>query len=411
MGTDARTSIVESRRRAGRALAALVLTAGLTLGLTASSAQVASATIDPAAAEAQFLSLLNGARGAAGLGGLVSNPAIVGQARTWSSRMANTGVLAHDRGLVAQMNASVPTWTRVGENVGYGWSVPSLHDAFMASPGHRDNVLGAYNQVGVGVVVTGGGKIWVTFRFAQAALPRPAPTPPAPAKPAPPARPKGDTVGVRRSNAYYLRRSNSGGPADLAFGYGLPSDIGLMGDWNGDGVDTPGVYRNGTFLLRNSNSSGPAELVFNFGIPGDVPVTGDWNGDGTDTIGVVRGSVWHVRNSNSGGPASAAFGYGVTGDRPVTGDWNGDGTDTAGVYRSGTWYLRNTPGGGYANVTFAYGLASDTPVTGDWNGDGTDTIGVRRGNLYLLRNTNNAGITNIAFGYGWVSDTPAHGSL
>ncbi|HQR36935.1 MAG TPA: hypothetical protein PLF26_00925 [Blastocatellia bacterium] len=55
----------------------------------------------------------------------------------------------------------------------------------------------------------------------------------------------------------------------------------IVGDWNGDGVDTVGVYitGTGTFFLRNSNSPGPADLAFTFGAGGGIPLSGDWNGN------------------------------------------------------------------------------------------------------------------------------------
>ena len=60
-----------------------------------------------------------------------------------------------------------PAWRSVGENVGVGYSVSSLHSAFMGSSGHRANILKpSYNRVGVGVVMDGT-KIWVTVRFLE----------------------------------------------------------------------------------------------------------------------------------------------------------------------------------------------------------------------------------------------------
>jgi len=59
---------------------------------------------------------------------------------------------------------------------------------------------------------------------------------------------------------------------------GNPGDVGIAGDWDGDGIDTIGVYRNGRFLLRNSNDPGFAEIVFSLGNPGDMPIAGDWDG-------------------------------------------------------------------------------------------------------------------------------------
>ena len=50
----------------------------------------------------------------------------------------------------------------------------------------------------------------------------------------------------------------------------------VIGDWNGDGIDTVGVYRNGVFYLRNSNTVGVADLAFRYGLPGDISVVGGW---------------------------------------------------------------------------------------------------------------------------------------
>jgi hypothetical protein len=46
----------------------------------------------------------------------------------------------------------------------------------------------------------------------------------------------------------------------------------------------------GTFFLRNSNSAGAAGYDLLLGNVGDVGIAGDWNGDGTDTTGVFRPS-------------------------------------------------------------------------------------------------------------------------
>lgn len=62
-------------------------------------------------------------------------------------------------------------WSSLGENVGVGGSVSSLHKAFMASPTHRDNMLNpAYDQVGVGVI-TQGDHVWVTVLFSSGGEP------------------------------------------------------------------------------------------------------------------------------------------------------------------------------------------------------------------------------------------------
>jgi len=216
--------------------------------------------------------------------------------------------------------------------------------------------------------------------------------------------------------SFFLRNSNSGGIANIAFNYG-PSSSGLIpivGDWNGDGIDTIGLYdpTHGAFFLRNSNAGGTTEITFNYGPAGMgfIPIVGDWNGDGIDTVGLydpVNG-VFYLRNSNSGGVADITFAYGPPnlGFQPIAGDWNGDGVTTIGLYDpgQGAFFLRNSNSVGIADITFKYGPAGMgfIPLVGDWNHDGIDTIGlydpVHAG--FFLRNSNTAGIADIMFTYG-----------
>lgn len=224
-----------------------------------------------------------------------------------------------------------------------------------------------------------------------------------------PPGPERDTVGVHRGGRFDLRNSNTTGFADVEAVYGLPSDLPLVGDWDGDGVDTIGTFRSGVFYLRNSNSTGYADITFGYGLPGDIPIAGDWNGDGLDTIGVFRRGVFYLRNSNTTGYADITFGYGLPGDIPISGDWNGDGVDTPGVARNGVFYLRNSNSTGYADVTFGYGLPGDSPIAGDWDGDGVDSAGVFRGGVSYLRNSNTSGFADATFGYGLPGDTPIAG--
>jgi hypothetical protein len=215
-------------------------------------------------------------------------------------------------------------------------------------------------------------------------------------------------VGVRRGNEWYLRYALAGGPADVAFGYGIASDAPVVGDWNGDAIDTVGVRRGVTWLLRNSSSSGAANLSFDFGNASDVPLVGDWDGNDTTTIGVRRGNVYYLRNTNSEGAASVSFGYGVASDVPVSGDWDGNGTDTPGIFRDGTFHLRNSNSSGAANSSVDAGITG-APVVGDWDGDGVTDLGVLSGSTFhLFRSTTGASMGSFAFGI--TSDVPVAGA-
>jgi hypothetical protein len=172
------------------------------------------------------------------------------------------------------------------------------------------------------------------------------------------------TPGVWRAAEWHLRYSNSAGAGDVSFAYGNPTDVPLVGDWNGDGIDTPGVWRGGSWFLSNT-FGGPATIAFQYGDPWHRPFVGDWNGDGIDTPGVWQNGWWYLTNT-FGGPATIAFQYGDPWHRPFVGDWNGDRIDTPGVWQNAWWYLRNCFCGGVADITFQYGDPTHTPLVGDW---------------------------------------------
>jgi uncharacterized protein YkwD len=75
--------------------------------------------------------------------------------------------LAHNPDLGQDMTDAGVSWTTCGENVGQAASVDRVHALFMASGGHRANILSsAFTQVGIGVV-SSGGTVWVTMDFAD----------------------------------------------------------------------------------------------------------------------------------------------------------------------------------------------------------------------------------------------------
>jgi uncharacterized protein YkwD len=84
-------------------------------------------------------------------------------AQRHSARMAKGNRLHHNPNLVKDVG-NMP-WKILGENVGVGATVDTLHKAFMNSPSHRSNILKRpYRLVGIGVVFSGG-RTWVTVVF------------------------------------------------------------------------------------------------------------------------------------------------------------------------------------------------------------------------------------------------------
>jgi hypothetical protein len=117
--------------------------------------------------EADFVSIINAERSAAGLPPLAVATDLTLVAQAHSAQMAATGTLYHTPDLATQ----VTNWTALGENVGEGPSVQSIADAFYASAPHRANILNtSYTQVGVGTVLGPNGVLWVTEEFRKPAV-------------------------------------------------------------------------------------------------------------------------------------------------------------------------------------------------------------------------------------------------
>jgi uncharacterized protein YkwD len=133
---------------------ALALAAVLTGALTAAPASATTA-------EDSLTARLNGARSEQGLPSLATRSDLVAVARAQATRMADSGTLYHNPNLTTD----VTNWRWVGENVGYGPDVQTVHVAFMNSDAHRANILDTdYTEVGIGVVERGD-RVWVAEVF------------------------------------------------------------------------------------------------------------------------------------------------------------------------------------------------------------------------------------------------------
>jgi len=122
------------------------------------------ATVTPARADnaSTLLTLVNALRVAHGAGPLYADPTLTRVAQSWSAHMAASG-LTHDPNISAQLNGG---WTKIGENIGRGGSVPIVFNAFVTSPFHFENMIDpTYNLTGIGVVVGANGSLWITQDF------------------------------------------------------------------------------------------------------------------------------------------------------------------------------------------------------------------------------------------------------
>jgi uncharacterized protein YkwD len=183
-------------RKALGPFAGLFLALGLVLGATASPAEAATPrTVAPAAAstlgalgaqgivparllmqgslETRVLALTNRHRRAKGCVPLRSRYSLRRSSRAHSVTMARHNEMSHQ--LPGEpwfstriTRAGYRSWRVVAENVARGFDSPEeVVQAWMASPGHRRNILNCrLRDLGVGVVLSGG-QLWWTQNFGR----------------------------------------------------------------------------------------------------------------------------------------------------------------------------------------------------------------------------------------------------
>lgn len=180
--------------------------------------------------------------------------------------------------------------------------------------------------------------------------------------------------------------------------------VGVMGDWNGDGLKTPGYYAGGIFYTTNLlNPTRPTDWAGTwFGLTTRPAVAGRFAGSSHDCVGVIDSgyfppygmafALYYTCDFSQPNP-DKSFQWlsvvlpdeqGFTGTHQFeAGDFDGDGFDSVAI-RRGKFiaYTNVTPGAGDAAFAFAqYWGSPDSSgegdfVTGDWDGNGRDSFGV-----------------------------------
>jgi uncharacterized protein YkwD len=127
---------------------------------------------EPSASEVEMLRLVNQERSRHGLGALTLDAGLSEVARSHSRDMIRNNFVGHvspttgqlkDRFFAARIRAA-----KMSENVAFHRSVPEAHEGLMNSPGHRKNILDPdVTVVGIGVVASPQGQVYVTQNFAR----------------------------------------------------------------------------------------------------------------------------------------------------------------------------------------------------------------------------------------------------
>jgi hypothetical protein len=125
----------------------------------------APAAADSLGFEQRVVEIVNQKRASAGLSPVVSSNTLATSARAYADQMARQGFFGHaapDGSTFVSRDeaAGYVDWTFLGENLAGGQPDPqNVVDAWMNSPGHRDNILSANaRELGVGYVYRAGSK-------------------------------------------------------------------------------------------------------------------------------------------------------------------------------------------------------------------------------------------------------------
>lgn len=171
---------------------------GLILAFGLSLFPATGAHADTVSDEASFVTKINDLRAGLNLPALQVNANLVAKARGWAAGMAAAGKIWHS----TLSDGITADWEKLGENVGMGGSVDGLHNAFVASPHHYENLVDPdFGYVGIGIAMNGD-TMYVAEEFMQLMPPKavaapvtnlvsvpatPTTTAPRPAAPKPPA--------------------------------------------------------------------------------------------------------------------------------------------------------------------------------------------------------------------------------
>jgi uncharacterized protein YkwD len=134
--------------------------ASVLLAVFIPSGTASAACYSPNRNERGFARLINVARSS---GDLRLDPELSKVAKVHTREMVRANSLHHSTS--TQLRTRITNWSSLGENVGVGSTVTSLHQAFMNSTAHKDNILeSTFRHVGVGVIKDDG-RMWVTVIF------------------------------------------------------------------------------------------------------------------------------------------------------------------------------------------------------------------------------------------------------
>ena len=123
------------------------------------------------AQEQKMANLLNQDRKINGLGALTLDAELCRIARIKSADMRDNRYFAHESPTYGRDGEMLRhfgyRFSAAGENIAHHANVDKAQAAFMSSQGHRQNILGGWTKMGIGIVTDANGYIYATQIFAK----------------------------------------------------------------------------------------------------------------------------------------------------------------------------------------------------------------------------------------------------
>ena len=396
----------------------IVLPVILIVGASVVTAAPAQAATGDAA---KVFSQTNAQRTKAGIRPLISDPALDKAAAAWAKHLASTCTFKHSTSTWRADRVATAGWSATGENIAAGYAASSVVAAWMASPGHKANILNTrYTGVGIGYAKgTCYGSYWVQiFGWTKTAGQAGA------------GDVNGDmnvdVVAQNSTGSVIVYRGNGrggwSGSAPVSKGWEATDKLITLGDFTGDGVSDLGrVGKDGKFeLLKGTGASAyAAPVVIGTGWGNYRRIVGgiDFDGDRrTDVLGVnAEGKLVLHRGSGAGtftgNARSVGNGWGTMTAVLYAGDFNGDtkGDVIARKSDGSLWLYPTTGTGGWGTakrISTGWGALTAIFSPGDFDASGKPDVLVRRadGTLVLYRGNGKGGWSGSAvIGNGWRS--------
>jgi uncharacterized protein YkwD len=113
---------------------------------------------------------VNADRQAAGLNVLAWDSQLACNAQHWANTMAGSGNFSHQDLNGVIRSAGYENFASLGENILVGPNSldgNTIQNSWMNSPGHRANIMGWFDSVGIGIGFGADGRLWATQEFGR----------------------------------------------------------------------------------------------------------------------------------------------------------------------------------------------------------------------------------------------------